>query len=130
MMDEARFWEIIAISRQKAREIERKPLEDFIDAHEKTLAETLRTLPPAEVAAFNDRFWEMHRRAYRWDLWAAADWMEGGCSDDGFIDFRSCLVSLGKDLYYRILADPDVLAEIVDLPDTPFMQAEGFQYIA
>jgi hypothetical protein len=130
MMDEATFWNIIDTSRQKAREIPLQSGQDFIDIHEQTLAEILRTLPPAEIASFRDRFWSLHRHAYRWDLWAAAYWLCAGCSDDGFTDFRSCLISLGKDLYYRILADPDTLADIVDLPDTPYMQAEGFQYIA
>jgi hypothetical protein len=56
--------------------------------------------------------------------------MGGGCSDDGFIDFRSCLISLGKDRYFQALEDPDSLAEVVGREDTPYMQAEGFQYVA
>src|SRR5207247_1890272 len=75
-------------------------------------------------------FWERHAHAYRWDLWAAAYWLGGGCSDDGFIDFRSCLISLGKTDYERILADPDNLVDVVDRPDAPYMHSEGFQYIA
>lgn len=30
--------------------------------------------------------------AYRRDLWAAAYHANGGCSDDGFIDFRIWLI--------------------------------------
>jgi hypothetical protein len=130
MMDENQFWQIIDNSRQKARERERPKSQDFIDVHEQTLAEALEQLPPAEIAAFDDRFWERHRAAYDWGLWAVAYWLGGGCSDDGFTDFRACLISLGKDPFYRALADPDSLADVVDQPDAPYMQAEGFQYVA
>jgi len=129
MMDETRFWQIIDTSRQRAREMTRKAGEDFIDLHEKTLAEVLRGVTPGEVLAFDERFNHYHGLAYRWDLWAAAYWLHGGCSDDGFIDFRSCLISLGKELFFQVLNDPDSLAQIIDRPDAPYMQAEGFQYV-
>lgn len=130
MMDDTRFWNIIDTSRQRAAEIKRRPGQDFIDVHEQTLAEALRALPPAEIAEFADRFWHHHAMVYRWDLWAAAYWLHGGCSDDGFVDFRSCLISLGQNLFFQVLADPDSLADIVDRHDTPYMQSEGFQYVA
>jgi hypothetical protein len=130
MMEEARFWGIIDSSRQRARATQRRPGQDFIDLHEQTLADELRRLPPAEIFAFRERFWYYHGLAYRWDLWAVAYWLHGGCSDDGFIDFRSCLISLGKELFFQVLKDPDALAEIVGHPDAPYMQAEGFQYVA
>ncbi len=130
MMDEARFWEIIDSSRERALALKRRPGEDFIDLHERTLAEALRRLSPEEIIAFDERFWHYHHLAYRWDLWAAAYWLHAGCSDDGFIDFRSCLISLGKERFFRVLNDPDALADIVDRPDAPYMQAEGFQYVA
>lgn len=130
MMDETRFWNIIDTSRQRAREMKRAAGQDFIDLHEQTLADELRQLQPDEIFAFNERFWHFHGMAYRWNLWAAAYWLHGGCGNDGFIDFRSNLISLGKQLYFQILDDPDTLADIVDRPDTPYMQAEGFQYVA
>ncbi len=130
MVDEARFWQIVDDSRLKARAVKRRPDEDFIDVHERTLAESLRALPPAEIAAFSERFWHFHRLAYRWDLWAAAYWLHGGCGDDGFIDFRACLISLGKQLFFQALKDPDSLADVVGGADIPYMQAEGFQYVA
>lgn len=129
MMEEADFWNIIDSSRQRAGELDRNPGEDFIDLHERTLAEALRHLPPAEIFAFSERFWYYHGMAYRWDLWAAAYWLHGGCGDDGFIDFRSNLLSLGRKLFFQVLDDPDSLASIVDRNDTPYMQAEGFQFI-
>src|SRR3954454_19466040 len=130
MMDEDRFWNLIDTARRQARGMERRPGEDFLDLHERTLAAALRRLPPADIAAFDDRFWDYHRLAYRWDLWAAAYWLHGGCGNDGFTDFRSCLISLGRDLYFQVLNDPDSLADLVGRPDVPYLQAEGFQYVA
>lgn len=130
MMPEATFWKIVDTTRQEALARQRRPGQDVIDLHEQTLADALRKLPPDEVAAFDRRFWACHHQANRWDLWAVAYWMHGGCSDDGFTDFRACLISLGKTLFQQILADPDSVADIIGRPDIPYMQAEGFQYIA
>lgn len=50
--------------------------------------------------------------AYQYGLWSAASVMErGGCSDDGFMDFRQWLVAQGKDVYIAALKDPDSLAD-------------------
>ncbi|MEV7233888.1 DUF4240 domain-containing protein [Streptomyces sp. NPDC051020] len=48
---------------------------------------------------------------YRWDVWAAAYLIGGGCSDDSFMDFRAGLIALGRDWYERAAACPDSLAE-------------------
>ncbi|XIE77187.1 DUF4240 domain-containing protein [Streptomyces sp. SBR177] len=53
----------------------------------------------------------MHDAVYRWDVWAAAYLIGGGCSDDGFMDFRAGLIALGRDWYERAAACPDSLAE-------------------
>jgi len=42
-----------------------------------------------------------------------------GCSDDGFKEFRSWLVSKGRTVYEAVLAEPDRLAEITSLPVSP-----------
>ncbi|HLJ57420.1 MAG TPA: DUF4240 domain-containing protein [Chthonomonadaceae bacterium] len=129
-MDEDEFWKTVNGSREAARAIPRRPSEDFIAVHERTLADALKRLSPEEVAGFEWRFREASRRAYRWGLWAAAYWLCGGCSDDGFTDFRACLISLGRAAYESALHDPDSLADVVALPGAPYMQAEGFQYVA
>jgi hypothetical protein len=130
MTDETRFWKLIDASRRDALGRKRRRGEDLLDVHMKALTEALRGLPPAEVVDFQERFWEVHGRAYRWDLWAAAYWLCGGCGNDGFTDFRACLISLGREAYRRILADPDALADVAGRPDAPYMQGEGFQYVA
>ncbi|MFA1547585.1 DUF4240 domain-containing protein [Actinomadura chokoriensis] len=50
--------------------------------------------------------------AYRRPLWNAAYLIEGGCGDDGFMDFRSGLVLLGREVFTRAVADPDSLAAV------------------
>ena len=50
--------------------------------------------------------------AYKYGLWTAASVMLGGCTDDGFIDFRNWLIAQGKDIYLAALKDPDTLAEV------------------
>ena len=129
-MDKDQFWSIIDSSRAAAAKMKRAPGQDFLDLHEQTLAEALRALPPEDIAAFNDVFWSIHRSAYRWDLWGAAYWLHGGCGDDGFTDFRACMISLGKEHFARVLSNPDALADLAGRPDIPYTQAEGFQYIA
>jgi len=51
-----------------------------------------------------------HGALYRYDLWAAAYLIGGGCSDDGFIDFRAGLIAQGRDWYQKAAASPDSLA--------------------
>ena len=129
-MDEDQFWNIIDNSRNVAALVNRDSGTDFIQVHEQSLDDLLRQLSPTQIVEFEVQFTKLFFKAYRWDLWAAAYWLFGGCSDDGFMDFRSCLISLGKDLYYQVLDDPDVLADIVDATNVPYMQAEGFQHVA
>jgi hypothetical protein len=130
MMKEDRFWQFIATARDRVDRRKATDGDQFLKRQSEELTRILRELAPKEIAAFEWRFSDLLRRAYLWDLWGAAYWLCGGCSDDGFTDFRSCLVSLGRELYAQVLADPDSLAEIVDRPDVPYLQIEGFQYIA
>jgi len=85
----------------------------------------LGCLPLDEVLSFDDHYDDCRARAYTWPLWGAAYIVNGGCSDDGFIDFRSELVSLGREHFERILANPEVLVEY-----PWFHGEEGYQYVA
>lgn len=130
MMDADRFWQLIDQSRQKAKKHKPANGDEFLDRQMEELTALLHKLPPEEIVAFKHRFAQCCNEAYRWDLWAAAYWLHGGCGDDGFIDFRSTLVSLGQEMFEQVLADPDSLADLVDRPDVPYLQGEGFQYVA
>jgi hypothetical protein len=129
MMTEDRFWQLIAESRRRVDRNTVKDGDEFHDRQTEAMRELLRKLTPDEIAAYQWRFDDYRNQAYRWDVWGAAYWLGGGCSDDGFLDFRSCLVSLGKELFSQVLNDPDSVADIVDRIDVPYLQSEGFQYL-
>ncbi|GAA0556427.1 hypothetical protein GCM10010172_44200 [Paractinoplanes ferrugineus] len=54
-------------------------------------------------------------RLYSWRHAAAADMACGPVDDDGFTDWRSWVITLGRESFERIAADPDNLADIDDL---------------
>jgi hypothetical protein len=47
------------------------------------------------VLDFQECFDEVDTIIYRWDVWAAAYLIGGGCSDDSFTDFRAGVIALG-----------------------------------
>jgi hypothetical protein len=68
-------------------------------------------------------------RAYSRSLWAAAFVIgDGGCGDDGFMDFRSTLISMGRTAFERALDDPETLVDVV--PPGGNLRHEGFQAVA
>ncbi|MEK8229205.1 DUF4240 domain-containing protein [Oerskovia sp. M15] len=68
-------------------------------------------LTPDEILAFAAEADEASAAAYAWPVWGAAYLIGGGCSDDGFMDFRDGLVLAGRDVFTRAVTDPDSLAE-------------------
>ena len=62
------------------------------------------------------RYENLIRKAYCWDLWGPAYIIGGGCSDDGFWDFRSWLVARGKRVYLVALQTQS-LARVVSPMD-------------
>jgi len=87
----------------------------------------LDKLPAENVAAFQKHFDALFDSAYRWDLWGAAYIINGGCSDDGFIDFRYALIAKGKEIFTKALADPDSL---VNLGAGMEIDDEAYGYVA
>lgn len=85
------------------------------------LMEQLVSLGPEQAKKFDDIASVYMGAAYQYGLWAAASIMElGGCTDDGFIDFRMWLVGQGKDVYMAALKDPDSLADVPDYHSCQF----------
>lgn len=91
-VDAGRFWEIIETARASASRD--RPF------HE-TLTDHLATRTEQDILEYYERFEKMHGALYRHDLWAAAYLIGGGCSDDGFIDFRAGLIAQGHDWYHK-----------------------------
>jgi hypothetical protein len=130
MMTEAEFWKLIAESRAAALADDPGDGDDLIELQSAALQALLMRLSPEQLIGYQQRFEELCGRLYRYDIWGVAYWMHGGCGDDGFRDFRSTLISLGRERFEKTLADPDSLAELVGDRLAPYLQAEGFQYVA
>jgi hypothetical protein len=98
------FWNIIEAVHSQSP--------DDMDTKCDALRERLSSLSPDEMKAFRRHFDDCDARAYDWGLWGAAYIINGGCSDDSFSDFRSSLISRGRQVFETALADPDSLADL------------------
>ncbi|MCQ4081615.1 DUF4240 domain-containing protein [Streptomyces sp. RB6PN25] len=104
-MDETEFWEIIDTARETA---DGDPYEQA-----DLVVEKLAQLDPDAVLDFARHFETRMNRAYRWDLWGAADILLGGVDEDAFDSFRCWLISRGRHAYEGALHQPDDLASLV-----------------
>ena len=85
------------------------------------LMEQLMDLGPEQAKRFDDFAHAYSSLADQYGLWTAASVMErGGCTDDGFMDFRTWLVAQGKGVYMAALKDPDSLVDAPDYQDQRF----------
>jgi hypothetical protein len=114
-MDEAQVWRLIEDAKQQSS--------GECDAQAARVEQALGGLPPEEIVAFDRAFDDLHKAAYRWDLWGASYLINGGASDDGFAYFRCWLIAQGREVYERALADPDSLADVIG-PDLEEAECE------
>jgi hypothetical protein len=104
-MDETDFWQLIDESREGAQG---DPVEQA-----DLMVERLVERTPDEVVDFARLFEARMTRAWRQDLWGAADLLLGGANDDAFDYFCCWLIGQGREVFEGALADPDELAELV-----------------
>src|SRR6185436_3466902 len=71
------------------------------------LGESLTDLPAGEISGFQQQLWQRLAESYRWDLWAVAYIVNGGCSDDGFDYFRGWLIAQGRAYFEATLREPE-----------------------
>lgn len=93
------------------------------------LADELRALSPKQIEAFQTAFDRQMQRAYDWELWGALYVINGGMSDDSFEYARYWLISKGRRVYESVLAEPEILADLVT-PDAVSVRFEDFGYVA
>jgi hypothetical protein len=93
----------------------------------KLLAEELHRIPADEILSFGRHFDDCYHKADKWDIWGAAYIIHRGCSDDGFMDFRSTLISLGRQPFEAALTNADSLAGFDINPEWACF--EGYQYV-
>lgn len=106
-MDIDGFWQLI----EEARAGQGAPAD--ADAVAQAAVPLLATLGETGILDFDAVQGQLSDQAYRWDLWAAAYVIRGGCSDDGFDYFRGWLQAQGRGVWESALADPDTLADLV-----------------
>lgn len=119
-MDKAQFWRLMADAKARSA--------GDLDTQVRLLEEQLAHLAPAEITRFYDIFLELDVKAYTSDLWAAAYIINGGCSDDGFMDFRGWLIAQGEAVYNRALLDPESSLDVeVEFEGA---ECESIRYVA
>lgn len=116
-MTKDEFWEIIAQSRAG-------------DCKEQAtlLLSILSNMPAEKIEAFDQRWGELMVESYRWDLWAIAYIIKGGCSDDGFEYFRAWLIGQGKGYYEGSIREVERAADKVKPGDE--VECESLLYVA
>ncbi len=100
-----RFWAMIGESRADAHS-----LSDQMQA----LSDLLEGLEPDALMEFQRWLEDRVSDAYRWDLWAVAFIVNGGCSDDGFYYFEGWLIAQGREYYESALAAPERAADRIE----------------
>jgi hypothetical protein len=111
-MDRSRVWAFIDDTRTVS--------DDCPARHAKSLSARLERLDPDEIVEFAEHWRELDVAAYRWELWAAAYLLNGGCDDVCFEHFRSYVIGLGEEVYTRALDDPDSLVFLACGPARQF----------
>jgi Protein of unknown function (DUF4240) len=91
------FWKIIETARANTEKGE---------ADLATIKRSLEDMKAEDVLGFDRELQRRRAESYRWDLWAVAYVVNGGCSDDGFNYFRGWLISKGRKYFETALADP------------------------
>ena len=104
-MNRQEFWDVIEQARAEAGSSD-------AEAIAARAAQLLAVLPPEQIAAAAQQLWDLMADSYQGDLWAAASLINGGASDDGFEYFRGWLITQGREVFERAVADPDSLAGV------------------
>lgn len=67
---------------------------------------------PEEIVAWGHHLDKVMVASGTEDLWAAANVIHGGCSEEGFDAFRGWLIAHGRDAVARSVKSPDSLADV------------------
>lgn len=124
----------IAMKKDTSKLISEKHFWEIIEASDKgrNLVDVLSHLTIDEI--FGYRYWWNHfvRISYTSSLWAVADVILNGCSDDGFDYFRFWLIARGQTVFYNALKDPDTLCDefvyLLNPKQREYPQKEQYDY--
>lgn len=101
-MDKTQFWQLIEASQNKKRDCEKQAAK---------LEKLLSEQSAEDILDFENIFSSLLNQSYRWDLWAVAYIVNGGCSDDGFEYFRYWLIAQGRVYFEAALQNPERAAD-------------------
>jgi hypothetical protein len=118
-MDTTQFWKLIEQSKQGAADCE---------GQARRLTKLLEDFTPDEIYDFDRHMGKRRIESYRWDLWAVAYIINGGCSNDGFEYFRCWLIAQGQAVFERALGSPESVADHVR--DDEVLECEAILYSA
>jgi hypothetical protein len=112
------FWKIIEAALANTKNGE---------ADMNVIKRSLEGMTAEEILGFDRELQRRRAESYRWDLWAVAYIVNGGCSDDGFDYFRGWLISKGRKYFETAMADPVRAADEAE-PDA--CECEDLLYVA
>ena len=117
-MDIDTFWKVIEQARKSAEDVYEVAanVEDILTA-----------LTAEEIVSFSQHQCDLLAEAHRKDLWAVAYIVNGGCSDDGFMDFRGWLMANGRKRWEAALKTPQIVGKWVE-PDEA--ECQDILYVA
>ena len=128
IVDVEQFWRLIEDARRQV------PNATDSEAVAACVADLLSAYPRGEIIAAGPVLRKLLAESYRSPLWAAAYMINGGCSDDGFDDFRGWLIVQGRKVFEHVVADPDALADLPVIragrPGRARLECEEALYIA
>ena len=119
-MDTEFFWNLI----EKTFEASKGNLSQQIEL----LTELLAQRSVEDIVDYKTILDNLMDDAYDASLWDAAIIINHGCSDDSFLDFRGWLIAHGKDVYEKVLVDPEILVDFVKMDE--WADNELFLYVA
>lgn len=104
-MDKHQFWNIIDFVNESSAGKDR-------ETHRVRVVSEIAQCSLEEIMDWHLILTEYSNAANRYDLWAASVALGAHYSDDSFIDFRSWLISRGKEVYMNAMQNPDSLAAV------------------
>ncbi|MCC5581333.1 DUF4240 domain-containing protein [Microtetraspora sp. AC03309] len=103
------FWDLIERSRAVTSDLQARTV---------WLEERLAEGSVDDVLDFSMFKHQLDLRTFTWSLWGATSVMANGFYSDASFDyFREWLIGLGRDVYERVVDDPDSLADLAEVQE-------------
>ncbi len=122
IMNEQIFWQLI----DKARAANNSNFETQCV----TLTELLASHTADEIVAFEHILREKIEEASTWPIMAATFVVCSFISDDTYEDFRAWMVGQGKELFYKMLKDPNEVCKILTPKQAEDLGGEYMLFVA